>query len=62
VLRYHLNFQDLFVKTNINLIFVFVLKLLFSKNPCENMGSCFFFGREKKEKEKHQIILGVMVL
>jgi hypothetical protein len=52
VLRYHLNFQDLFVKTNINLIFVFVLKLLFSKNPCENMGSCLFFWERKKRKGK----------
>jgi hypothetical protein len=25
-------------------------------------GHAYFFGREKKEKEKHQIILGAMVL
>jgi hypothetical protein len=50
VLGYHLNFQNLFIRTNINLIFVFVLKILFSKNPCENMGSCLFFWERKKGK------------
>jgi len=35
------------VKTNTNLIFVFVLKPWFFKNPCKNMGSCIVFGEKK---------------
>jgi len=53
VSRHHLNFQNLFIRTNINLIFVFILKLWFSKNPCENMGSCFFWERKKGKTPKN---------
>ena len=44
------------VRTNTNLIFVFVLKPWFSKNPCENMGSCFFLGEKKRESTKQFLV------
>jgi len=57
MLGYHLNFQNLFVRTSTNLNFFF----LFPKNHCENRGhACFFL--ERKKKEKHQRILDSVVL
>jgi hypothetical protein len=62
LLGYYLNFQNLSVRTNINLIYVFVLKPWFSKNSCENMGSSKLSTRLKQVKIymiKQKIIIGV---
>ena len=62
LLQYYLNFQNLSVRKNTNLIYVFVLKPWFRKNPCENMGSSKLSTRLKHFKIdmiKQKIIIGV---
>jgi hypothetical protein len=47
-LRNHLNFQNSFVSDKHQHDFCFCSKLWFSKNPCENMGSCLLFWEKGK--------------
>ena len=47
-LRNHLNFQNSFVSDKHQNDFCFCSKLWFSKNPCENMGSCLLFWEKGK--------------
>ena len=55
----HLNFQNSYVRTNTNLISVFVLKPWFPKNHYENMGSCIVF-REKGNTPNNSWCSGFM--
>ena len=55
----HLNLQNSSIRTNTNLILVFVLKPWFPKNPCENIGSCIVF-EEKGNTPKNSWCSGFM--